>query len=104
MKKRPKNKVIIHQDIFAKVSRHKGGQYTYRSPFYGYKIGYRHNIYAYIYLMKSDNADINDAIYLEVKGFKYATLKDIKEYLVNYVESSPRYRMAKHKLAGSNRD
>jgi len=97
MEQSPKPKTLVHQDLFARVYHKKYGEYRYRSPRYGYKKAFKYDRMVIIYLMKGDYADIQNAILLETKGFKYTTLNDIKEYLVSYIQS-PRYKIAKRKL------
>ncbi len=81
---RKQHPTLVYEDLTVKIIRGKFGEYTYKSPLYGYKRAYKYNLIIYIYITGRDG-------WLDTHLFKNATRKEIIEFLRGYKATSRRY-------------
>ncbi len=83
MKSTVKHRLIHFNDLTVKLRSGKFGEYTYKSPRYGYKRAYKYNQLIYIYLTNN----YPDKGQLDTHLFKSANRKEILDYLTEFRKS-----------------
>jgi len=78
-----KHRLIRFEDLIAKIRSGKFGECMYKSPYYGYKRGYKYNQLVYIYL--ADNYP--DKGWLDTHLFESSTRREIINYLAEFKKS-----------------
>ena len=87
MKTKPPS-IIKYKDLTIRLFKGKFGEYTYKSPMYGYKRAYKYNQALYIYLTGQPN-------WIDRILLKNANRKEILSRLDEFRDNSRKYKKAR---------
>jgi len=79
-----------YEDLTARIFKGRFGEYSYRSPLYGYKRAYHYSHQVYIYL----TMQLQSGPYLDILYFKNANRLEILEAIKNWKATSRKYKKA----------